>query len=278
MSTNTTINAASNPAAANKVAADAIALAQQEAAVAVSKPEPVKLPPNTTVELPAGLTDPFTGQVINTVEVRELTGVDEEFISKISELGKALLSILDRATVKIGDEPATKEVIDALYAGDREMILLAIRNATFGPEVKLGPGNCPDCGKEQIFEIDLVNDVPIKKLEDSPEFLVSCNVGDVVVTLPTGSTQKALISSTNKTSAELDTILLKNCVKSINGTPLVNPEVVRNLSIRDRKAILEEITNRNPGPQLDQIKKACQSCGTEVPLPLTLAELFRQRD
>jgi hypothetical protein len=273
MSNDTVIKATANPAAANKLAA--AAMAQQEATTAALQPDPIKLPPETTIELPAGLVDPFTGVSINTAEVRELTGVDEETISKISDLGKALLTILERATVKIGDEVANKDILDALFAGDREMILLGIRNVTFGPDIKIGPGNCPSCGVEQTFEVDLVNDVPIKKLEGSSDFTVSCKVGEVQVSLPTGVTQKALITSTNKTSAELDTILLKNCIKSINGAPVINPETVRNLGIKDRKDILEEITNRNPGPQLSEIKKPCQSCGTEVPLPLTLAELFR---
>jgi len=273
MSNNTTINAASNPAAANKLAADA--MAQQEAITAMLTPDPVKRPPSTAVELPAGLMDPFTGKSIDSAEVRELTGVDEEAISKISDIGKALLTILDRAVVSIGDETATKDILDTLYAGDREMLLLAIRNATFGEEIKLGPGPCPSCGVEQTFDVDLIKDVPIKKLEGSPEFTVKCKVGDVLVNLPTGLTQKALISSTNKTLAELDTILLTNCIKSINGVPVLTSDAVRNLGIKDRKAILEEITTRNPGPQLSDIKKPCQSCGTEVPLPLTLAELFR---
>lgn len=273
MSNNTVINATSNPALANKLVSDAIA--QQEAAAAVINPDPITLPPDTTVELPAGLMDPFTGKYISTAEVRELTGVDEEAISKISDLGKALLTILERATVSIGDEPVNKDILDNLYAGDREMILLAIRNITFGAEVKLGPGPCPSCGEKQTFEVDLSKDVPIKKLEGDPEFIVKCKAGDVLVSLPTGSTQKALVASNDKTAAELDTILLKNCIKSINGVLVLSPETVRNLGIKDRKAILEEITNRNPGPQLSEVTKPCQSCGTEVPLPLTLAELFR---
>jgi hypothetical protein len=115
----------------------------------------------------------------------------------------------------------------------------------------------------------------LKKLDGDHTFVVKCKVGEVVVNLPTGSTQKAIVTSTNKTSAELDTILLKNCVESINGAPVLGMDDVRKLSLKDRRDILQEITNRNPGPQLSQIKVPCQSCGAEVPLPLTLAELFR---
>lgn len=273
MTNTTTINASSNPAAANKAVTDALALAEQEVTVNAQKPESMKLPPKTEVDLPGGFMDPIMG-LVSTAEVRELTGVDEELISKLSDPGKVLLTILERATVKLGNEPVDKDILDALYAGDREMILLAIRNATFGSEVRVGPGECPHCAAEQTFEIDLVKDVPVKKLEGDREFTVECKVGSVVVALPTGSTQRAIITSTNKTSAELDTILLANCIRSINGQPVINTETVRNLSLKDRRTILNEITNRNPGPQLSLINKPCTSCGQWVPLPLTLAELF----
>jgi len=273
MNTDTVINSHTNPELANKLAKQATELSDQEAMVRAVKP-PVTLPPATDVDLPGGLFDPFNG-LISKAEIRELTGVDEEAISKIVDPAKALLSILERGTVKIGDEPATKEVLDSLFAGDREMLLLAIRCATFGNEIKLGPGLCPHCDEVQTFNVDLSKDIEIKRLNDDAEFTVDCKVGKVLVTLPKGSTQKAIVESTNKTSAELDTILLKNCVLEINGSTVVSAEAVRNLSMLDRRTILKEISDRNPGPQLGTLKKECQSCGQEVPLPLSLADLFR---
>jgi hypothetical protein len=274
MSNDTVINSHTNPDLANKLVKQAVELSEQEVMERAVKPT-LTLPPATEVDLPGGLFDPFNG-LITRVEVRELTGVDEEAVSKIADPAKALLSILERATVKIGDEPATREMIDALFAGDREMILLAIRGVTFGNEIKLGPGLCPHCEVEQIFEIDLSKDIKIKKLEGDSEFTVECKVGKVLVTLPKGSTQKAIVESSNRTSAELDTIMLKNCVIDINGQKVINQEVVRNLGMLDRRTILKEIADRNPGPQLGALKKECQSCGQEVPLPLSLADLFRE--
>lgn len=274
MDTETVINSHTNPDLANKLVKEATELSEQEVMVKAVKP-PLTMPPVPEVELPGGLLDPFKG-IISTAEVRELNGVDEEAISKIPDTAKSLLAILERATVKIGEEKATKDLIDSLFAGDREMLLLAIRKVTFGNEVRLGPGLCPHCEEEQIFDIDLDKDVEIKKLEGDAEFTVECKVGQVRVTLPKGATQKAIVESTNRTSAELDTIMLKSCVLSINGQDIVNPDVVRNLGMLDRRTILKEIANRNPGPQLGALKKECQSCGQEVPLPLSLADLFRE--
>jgi hypothetical protein len=268
----TIIVATDNPDAANKLVENAL----NSAEAAQLEKAPVALPPDGEVILPGGLYDPFEGS-ISTAVVRELTGSDEEVIARISDPGKSLLTILERAVIKIGNEDATKETLDQLLAGDREMLLLAIRKITFGEEVTVGPGLCPTCQEEQTVTIHLTNDVEIKTLDEKDRvFTVKCKVGIVEATLPSGAVQKTLVNSSNKNSAELDTLLLQGCIVSINGLPITNPQIVKDLSIKDRRDILKAITDRNPGPQLGAIKKACQSCGSEVPLPLTLAELFQE--
>lgn len=271
--TDTQLSAADNPALANELAAKV--MTEQEVADAPSiKPE-VPLPPDTQIALPGGFVDPFDG-LINTAEIRELNGADEEAISRLTDSGKALLAILDRAVVKIGDKDATKEMLDALLAGDREVLLLAIRKATFGKEIQMGP-NCPECGEEQVFTIDLDTDVEIKQLKDQDRsFTVDCKVGKVDISLPTGEAQRDLINSTNKNVAELDSILLKHCITGINGLPVMGIQQIRELSIKDRRALLKAIADRNPGPKLTEVTKTCSACGQEVSLPLSLAELFRE--
>jgi len=234
--------------------------------------------PDTTVTLAAGLIDPFAGTVSTTAEVRELNGADEEAIAKLSDPGKALLAILERATVSIGEEPATKQLLGSLLAGDREALLLAIRKATFGSEVEVSTV-CDKCPELQTFKIDLDKDVEVKKLEDpirDRRFTVELKAGLAKVNLPTGDVQTQIINATDKNSAELDTMLLAACVTEIGDQPVLNANRIRTLGITDRRLLLDEIAKRNPGPQLSEIKKACGTCGQEVYLPLTLAELFRQ--
>lgn len=269
------ISALSNPALANKLVEEALSSADQEVASQPVKVD-VDLPPDLTVELPGGLFNPFEG-VTTTAEIRELNGADEEAIARMPDAGKALLTILERATVKIGEKKADQETLDLMLAGDREALLLAIRKATFGSEVILGPGECTECGEEQTFHVDLDKDVEMKKLKDEDrQFIVDCKIGKVSVMLPSGFVQKSIINSGNKNAAELDTILLKGCITSINGNPIITMDTVKSLSLKDRRTIIAEIITKNPGPQLAQIKKTCTACGTEVPLPLTLADLFRE--
>lgn len=272
------INAESNPQLANQLVNQAIATAAQaEASGGAQELKPAPLPPDTKVELLGGLFDPFTNTNETEAEIRELTGTDEEAIAKITDLGKSLLAILQRGVVSIGGTKATAEMLDDLLAGDRELLLLAIRKATFGSTVEVS-GPCPHCNAEQDFEIDLNADVTLKKLDDpvsDRQFIVTGKAGTFKVALPTGHAQKKLMLNAEKTTAELDTMLLRECVLAINEKPVIDVRQVLSLGIQDRRKLTTEIGERNPGPQLSEITKSCSSCGQEVPLPLTVADTFR---
>jgi dsDNA-binding SOS-regulon protein len=274
--TTQTLNAAENPALANKIAQE-ITKVQVEETVGSVPTITIPSLPDTNIELPGGFYDPLDDQLVTTAEVRELTGGDEEAIVKISEPGKALMTILEKATVSLGGKPADKETLSMLLAGDREALLLAIRRVTFGNEIEL-EAVCSRCPELQTFVVDLEKDVEVKSLDDrinDRRFTLDLKVGKVKVSLPTGDTQNKLVNASNKNTAELDTLLLSNCVLEINDVPVLGQAQIRNLGIKDRRTILEEIAKRNPGPLLSEVKKACKTCGQEVELPLTLADLFR---
>ncbi|CAB4152790.1 Baseplate hub assembly protein, bacteriophage T4-like [uncultured Caudovirales phage] len=276
-----TISASENPALAQQLIQAALSMSEEE----VGTPEPIVQetpvmeivpPPSGNVELLAGLYDSFSGEQVSTAEIRELNGIDEEALSKINDYGRGLLEILKRGVVKIGEKDASSDVLDELLAGDREYLLLKIRIATLGKELSL-EGPCSTCGEQQTFLVDLEEDIKVKKLEDLSEtsITISCKVGEVIVDLPNGKTQKKLALSNNKTIAELDSILLEECVSLINGSPVLNSKQVKQLGMQDRRTILKELGDKNPGPDLSGIVKSCVACGSEVPTPLTLADLFR---
>lgn len=267
----TTISAVENPALVNQLTDKALKSVIQEA---VREEAPIKPPSDPQVTLLAGVQVPF-GETITTAEVRELTGADEEAIARISDISKGLMTILDRAVVKLNDKPVEKDLLDTMLAGDRELLLLQIRKMTFGNDVVIEGQVCSKCEDSKTITIDLDKDVELKKLEGDSTFTVKCKIGQVSVRLPNGVTQKQLVSATNKTAPELDSIVLKSCVQAINDNPVVDPNVVLKMSVSDRRTILNAIAERNPGPQLQQIKKECPTCGQEVPLPLTLADLFQ---
>lgn len=265
-----TISAANNPALANNIIQQAL---QEETP---SYEPQISAPSDTTVELPGGYITP-TGEVIRTAEVRELTGKDEEAIAKTTSMGKALLTVLQRGTVKIGDIKADEKVLDDLLAGDRDALLLGIIKATFGLDIEI-PSYCGGCQDIKTVSINLMTDIKTKILTNPIEdrlFTVEGKRGDILVQLPTGRVQKELINNADKTNAELNTLVLENTVLKIGDKNVISKAQVQNLGVVDRRKITEEINKRAAGPQFEDLTMSCPDCEGEVTVPINLGTLFR---
>lgn len=233
-------------------------------------------PSDTSVRLPGGYVD-AQGSVHRTAEVRELNGVDEEALLRVDSTGKIMMAMIERATVSIGDIPATREVLEDLLAADREALLLGIRVATYG-RTEAFTITCPHCSEQFDHDIDLVEDIPAKTLTDpeiDSQFEVTLRRGTAQVSLPTGRTQKSIAGAQDKTLSELNTILLRGCVQSINGMPVMGEETIKALGLADRSAILTAIADRNPGPRLGDVTVECEACEKVIDTPLSLTALFR---
>lgn len=268
---NKTLNAASNPGLANK-------LAQEATADTNTAPEPAKIkaPLDVVVDLPGGYISP-DGEVYRTAEVKELTGRDEEAIVKANSLSKAMLLTLNRGTVSIGDLKATEDVLDKILAADRDAIMLGIYRATFGDTAELG-AFCNGCKDVKTVSVDIAEDIPIVKLNDPLEdrrFKVQGRKSEYTVILPEGKAQRDLATNTEKTTSELDTLLLEYCVVEIDGKTVMGKAQIQNIGLADRRTLLEEVISRNPGPQFDDLSTTCPDCGGEVVVPINLGTLFR---
>jgi hypothetical protein len=268
---NQTINAATNPGLANKLATDAIAEKPE-----ALEPAKIKSPSDIVVNLPGGYLSP-SGEVYRTAEVRELTGRDEEAIVKANNLAKALGVTLSKGVVKIGEVMATEDVLDKLLSADRDAILLGIYRATFGDTAEFG-AFCSGCNEVKTAEIDILNDIKVNFLADPMEdrvFTIQGKNKEYLVKLPEGKLQRDLSNNIDKTSSELDTLLLEYCVLEINGNPVLGKGQIQMIGLSDRRSILKEIISRNPGPQFDDVKITCPDCGGEVVVPINLGTLFR---
>ena len=253
-----------------------VAAAAKQFAEEVKVEITTKAPSDTEVTLPGGFIN-REGALVKYAEVRELNGADEESIARSGTTGRALNTMLQRGLVSLGMETTSKEDLDTLLSGDRDAILIGVRKATFGKDIEF-TGACPSCSADQVIVLDLDKDIPIKTLKDPIEdrmWAYESKLGTVMVGLPTGLTQRRLLENSDKNSAELNTILLAGCVASINGSPSVGASDVLKLSWKDRDVLVQQILERNPGPRLGEVKKACEACGEDILMPLTLAALFR---
>lgn len=266
------IDAAANPTLANKLVEKAI----NEEPEAHEPTSNIVPPSDGLVTLPGGFIT-FAGEVIKTAEVRELNGKDEEAIARVGGTGRAYNVLLSRAVVKVGDLPADDKILDNMFSGDRDALLVGIYRATFGDEAIL-TGFCAGCKDYKDVSINVREDITYKTLNDpieEREFEVQGKKNLYVVTLPTGVTQKELRENDEANYAESLTTLLEGTVIRINGRNVFSKSQVQELGIVDRNKIAEELVKRTPGPKFEDIVVKCPDCESEVRVPISIGALFR---
>ncbi len=251
---------------------------QAQVSESFDSPQPVDNPySDNIVDLPVGLLDPMAGS-ITTAEVRELNGFDEELVARAKDLGAALLVILERATVKIGEEKSTKRLLETLTIGDRMELLIGIRKATWGDALPVNL-TCGECGISDDVEVSVTNDIPRNTIDDpiaGREIKIDLPSGSRAdLTWPTGVVHTKVLMTPNMSSADMTTALITDCVVSLDGLPLLDGErQAKGMSVRDRAAITKAVTEKLPGPVLDKTEVTCPACGEKNSLPLQVGALF----
>lgn len=271
-------SAAEDPAAAKA----AVATILEDPA---AKAPDISFPPDEYVTLPGGLHR--GGTVIKHAIVRELTGADEEALAKSSQAVNPfhfVNTLLERGTVRIGDEDEkeTRKLLRELLIGDRDALILGIRRATYGNEIELKDWVCPACGDMSDLAVTL-HDIPAREIETTQDtFDVPLRKGGkATVRLAIGEDQLTIYENLKLSQPERDTMLLSRCVLSIAGRDGGSramagfSSLARDLSIPDRKAILRELVDRQPGPRFNEIKHTHGACGNEVALLIGVGDLFR---
>ena len=241
---------------------------------------------SSLVYLPGGyLRD--DGHLVMSAQVRELNGFDEERLSRLIMADNPAVYVTEMLTLGTEDldgQKPTKDDIRNLLIGDRTALWLGIRIVTYGPTIEYTL-TCVECETENkptvsIVEIDLNDDIPVKKLDDPTKqtYEVELRHGVAKVKLLDGFAQEKF--STNlgkKTQAEVNTIMLANSVTEINGIKTQGREdAVRALSSQDRGTLMDFIAEKQPGPDLDaEIEAHCSKCNATYPIVLSPASMFR---
>ncbi|MFF8283344.1 hypothetical protein ACF06W_11545 [Streptomyces albus] len=213
-------------------------------------------------------------------EVRELTGADEEAIAAAGTNSfRVFETLLLRGVRTIGDEFMSKKIAAELLIGDRELLIMAIRRATFGDDLEFERIPCPHCSELVDLTVPL-DAVPLVHLDehDRIEYEVPLRHGDTaVVRLPTGDDQAAVLAIQGGNGAKQDSEILGRCVLRIrhtDGSETRRPSAA-DLRMGDRRTILSFLADTQPGPRYGDFSFVHETCGEEVPLPISLAVLFR---
>jgi hypothetical protein len=241
--------------------------------------------PDDLVELPGGLI--HGGQVIRKATIKELDGSDEEALSraiKSNDPRHFLDTLINRGCVAVGHLPATPDLLNQLYIGDRNEIAIAIRNATYGDEFKLDSWTCPYCNGQSDISFNLKTDLERTRLTDpGKDGMVEVKLrkgGTAVARFPNGYDEAAFMSDANWSKAEINSEMLRRCVHTLTDAKGVTirvqeqPSFITKLNIPDRAKIVNAIIENQPGPKFTVIEFEHEECKNRVSFALGLGDLF----
>jgi len=265
----------------------ASALAAFENASMTKFPDGPDIAPNF-YELPCGLALP-DGTVLDTAIVRELNGADEEELARATKsknYSHFLQTLLEKGVTKLGEEKITPKLLKDLSAGDRDFLVIAIRRATYGDTIEYEKLPCILCGEEADISVHLGDDIKVTKLDPAKlTFTVPLsNNRSATCRVPNGHDQEELGKlppPPTTTIPEYNSMMIKQCVIEITDlatgrarSMAVQPGLARELSMRDRKKIVDKLNNCQPGPQYNDVRYTCPSCDQEVTLSVNVGAMF----
>ena len=255
------------------------------------------------IQLPIGYIG-ADGVVYNFAEISAMDGNDEELImdKKVASNGANVITTL--LTNKIisfsngeGAEitKVSKNMVEGMFSGDRDMLLLEIRKLSLG-NIMTVQAQCPNCREKYELDIDIVEDVEIKiwdpeknELHRSKhgigilEFELPDGVFDGTnvhkngwLKLPTGTVEKNLAPMLGTNPGKANTALITSCIEQLGDLPMVDTSIVRSMTRRDREYITNLIKKGGVGPQF-RLGVTCPYCMNDFKVMLELPNFFMGR-
>lgn len=235
--------------------------------------------PDGTVILPRGYMN--HGVLQAKAEVKELTGADEEAFARVKKYTDFFDLIIALGTIRLGDLdltemsfPERQGVLRTLLVGERERLFLTIVQVTYG-DTKTVNFTCGQCAAEQEVDIIFSEDLTVREVDDlRVSYTKRISTNDLIeYRLVNGEDQLEALKTDNM--AEQNTIILSRVITKVNDGLVVDPMVyARQMKSRDRKAILDDLVDHQPGVSLE-VKLTCVRCQNDQTLLLGWADLFQ---
>lgn len=232
-------------------------------------------------ELPCGHLNEETQELVTQVELKEITGHEEDMLaSKQVHPAMKMSLLLAGCVVRIGDVTdarTLRQMLQGLPVGDRVFLIFAARRVTLGNELPVRE-TCPACDVKHLYMIDLANDLDVRKMRDPMK-----RVHDIV--LPSGKMSRVRVSTgadeermgkmmrkTQRADALSQSILMR--MELLEGEkPTL--QMVKSLSMSDRNFLRDEFQEIEGGVDT-KLELDCPSCGNEweKDLDLSAASFF----
>lgn len=245
----------------------------------ITDPAPTIAPAlDPAVTLIKGL--PVEGEVAYDAKVRELTGVDEEFLSEIeakegTTYGEYVDAVLLRSVESIGGKSITVDDLNNLINADRDILFLASVRATYGTE-RTVRAQCPHCTAMNDIVIELNDsDFPVK-LPDfditKPLEIKTKKGATMRFNLPTAGDTAAAAAAKDDATAR-HTLLARTAVFDEIG-PADRMEWARGLNLGDRTKAIDALLSIDLGPKLEAVDTHCAQCEKELVVALNWVALL----
>ena len=191
--------------------------------------------------LPCGYIDPSTQELHTEVEVREITGYEEDMMASDKVVARKKLDLLLGGCVTrigtISDQAKIKKVVKELPVGDRVYLLFAIRRVTLGDELPIRE-KCPSCSTSNLFVVDL-KDLDVKEMEDRRKRLFDIKLPsgkEVRFRVSTGQDEAKMADIQKRHKNDMLSMALLMRIELLDGEP-ADIKAIKSLGMRDRKAL-----------------------------------------
>ena len=230
-----------------------------------------------TLELPGGVARP-DGAVCRRVRVRQLTGADEEALFERGRAGSArVTTFLTRVIEDVEglDAPVDETLVAGMHLGDRDYLLLRLRQLELGDAVH-EVVRCPACARK--VDVDFaISELPVRRLVDpQPAYRVALAAAggrEALVRLPTGEDQSAVEGLALENPATANTRLFARVVLEYDGRAPMTEEDARAWPPAVRAELASWLDARAPGPDL-LLDLACPHCKADMSYAFDLHGFF----
>ena len=236
--------------------------------------------------LPGGVLD-GAGTGHKQVWVRELTGRDEELLAdrRYRNGARQVTDLLSRVLLRVEGMDGTPgpDVVSGMLIGDRDYLLLRLRQMSLGDDVhQVMRCPAPGCGEKVDVEFS-IGEIPVRRVDAVraryPVALSARAFPDdegsdrAVVRLPTGADHEAVAELGETNPGAANTLLLSRVVLELGAAAGLDADAARDLPLRARTELVRALSELSPGPDLE-VAVQCPHCGADMSYTWDLRSFF----